>query len=169
MPPHPPRPARATASIHAREASTRALDEASAIVARAEADDASAREARVRYREYGLPTLDPDDRIAPHLGPSERVVARREAALLEVLLRPDAATEEHDGSIAGGDLYVTTARLLHVGRSLIAIELEAIEEMALAAERLLLTIRDRGGIGLDAGEPRLLRVQIAAAIAAARG
>jgi hypothetical protein len=147
-------------------------------VARAEADDVSAREARIHYRAHGLPSLDPDERIGPLLRPSERVVARREAAFLELLLRPEsesAGTPETTGTtgqaeaLTGGDLYVTTNRLLHIGRSLLAIELEAIEEMALAAERLLLTIRGGGGIGLEAGEPRLLRVQIAAAIAAARG
>jgi hypothetical protein len=150
-------------------AAGRALDDARGIVARAEADDASAREARIRYREHGMPSLEPDERIAPLLRPSERVVAHREATLLELLLRPGPDTTGHNGVISGGDLYVTTSRLLHLGRSLLAIELEGIEEMALAAERLLLTIRDRGGIGLEAGEPRLLRVQIAAAIAAGRG
>ncbi len=40
--------------------------------------------------------------------------------------------------------------------------------VALAGERLLLTLRDGSGFALDVSEPRLFRVQVAAALRAAR-
>ena len=43
-----------------------------------------------------------------------------------------------------------------------------IEELALAGERLLITLRDGTGLSIDASRPRLMRVQIAAALAAGR-
>ena len=45
---------------------------------------------------------------------------------------------------------------------------DKIEELALAGERLLITLRDGTGLSIDASRPRLMRVQIAAALAAGR-
>jgi hypothetical protein len=50
----------------------------------------------------------------------------------------------------------------------LAIALEEIEEVGLSGERLLLVLRDGKGVWLEAPQPRLLRVEIAAARAAAR-
>ena len=67
-----------------------------------------------------------------------------------------------------GDLYVTTRRLVHLGRSTVAYSLDEIREADVAAGQLLLVVGDNRGVAIDVGDPRLLRVEIAAARAAAR-
>ena len=132
----------------------------------ADTDESAASDARVRYREHGMEPLEPDERIRSLLAPDEELLAvRRHVAL--------ARPQPSDGAPAidpiSGDLYVTSARLVHVGRSILAFDLDDIEDAALAEERVLLVLRDGAGIALDAVRPRLLRVQIAAARAARAG
>ena len=67
-----------------------------------------------------------------------------------------------------GRLYLTTQRLMVVGGAPLDVELSQIDELALAGERLLITLRDGTGLSIDASRPRLMRVQIAAALAAGR-
>jgi hypothetical protein len=55
-----------------------------------------------------------------------------------------------------------------VGHAPLDVELGGIDELALAGERLLVTLRDGTGLSIDASRPRLLRVQIAAALSAGR-
>jgi hypothetical protein len=62
-----------------------------------------------------------------------------------------------------GDLYVTSARLVHVGRTVLEYDLGAIREAVVSAERLLLILCDGVGVAVDVARPRLLRVEIAAA------
>ena len=68
----------------------------------------------------------------------------------------------------GGDLYLTTLRLILAGRLTLAFELDEIEDVMLSGERLLLVMKGGQGLSLDVGQPRLLRVEIAAARASAR-
>ena len=67
-----------------------------------------------------------------------------------------------------GRLYLTTQRLMVVGGRRSMSSSSEIDELALAGERLLITLRDGTGLSIDASRPRLMRVQIAAALAAGR-
>ena len=74
-----------------------------------------------------------------------------------------------------GRLYLTTARLVLLARTPdgpsdaeLSVPLDDVEELACVGERLLVSLADGTGLTIDAGRPRLLRVQIAAARAAAR-
>jgi hypothetical protein len=150
--------------VRAREidAEGPALHDAAWIVAAAEEDERAAVEARTAIREHGLPTVPTDESVAPLLDPSERVVE----------IRPSVALERHDRTRAidalAGRLYVTTQRLLLLGRRPLSVELSDVEELSVAAERLLVALRDGSDLAIDAGRPRELRVLIAAAIAAYR-
>lgn len=143
-----------------------ALRVAAAILARATADEAAADAARERYRTQGMPPHDADERIAPLLLPDERVVAQRRAVAFD-RRRPVGDSDAHAG--VGGQLYVTSRRLVLVGRLTLSFELTEIEEAVLSGERLLLVFHDGTGVALDTEQPRLLRVEIAAARAYARG
>lgn len=143
-----------------------AIRDASAILARARADEAAADLARQAYRTQPLPSLEPDDRIAPLLGPGERVVAVRRSAQLD-RRQPTPGWNAPPG--LAGDLYLTTRRLVLVGRLTMSFDFEDIEEAGLSGERLLLVLRDGRGVSLDVEQPRLLRVQVATARALARG
>ena len=131
----------------------------------ADADQAAADAARARFRSDGLPCLPPDERIAPLLQWDERVVAVHPAALLD---RREPAHGVLAGSGVAGDLYVTSRRLVLVGRLRLTVELAAIDDACLAGERLLLVLHDGHGVALDVAWPRLLRVEISSARAAAR-
>lgn len=138
------------------------IRDAEEILLRAREDEREAVEARARYRADGLPRLDVDGPVAERLRPDETVVD----------VRPSAVVSRHvfgDGTEQlPGRLYLTNQRLLLVGRAPLEVELGEIDELALAGERLLVTLRGATGLAIDASRPRLLRVQIAAALAAAR-
>ncbi len=69
----------------------------------------------------------------------------------------------------GGDLYLTSRRMVHVGESSREINLVAIQESAVSLERLLLLdLTDGSDLAIEVDQPRLLRVQLAAARANAR-
>ena len=69
----------------------------------------------------------------------------------------------------GGSLYLTSDRLVHIGEARHEVALEAIEETAVALERLLLLdLTDGSDLAIEVDQPRLLRVQLAAARANAR-
>ena len=142
-----------------------ALRDAADILARAAADEAAADAARERYRTGPLPTLAPDARVAPVLRPGERVVAVRRSALFD-RRQPVLGSDIPTG--LGGDLYLTTRRLILAGRLTLAFELDEIEDVMLSGERLLLVMKGGQGLSLDVGQPRLLRVEVAAARASAR-
>jgi hypothetical protein len=141
-----------------------ALRDARSISARIAEDEVQADEARQRYQAEGLPTLEPDDAFAALRQPDETPHAVHGSALLE------RGTGVADGTqLAGGTLYLTSRRLLHAGAQLTEVPLTAIEEMAVALERLLLIrLSDGSDLALEVEHPRLLRVQIAAAKGAAR-
>jgi hypothetical protein len=143
-----------------------ALRDAVEILARARADEAAADEARERYRIQAMPALEPDARIARLLALDEHVVAVRRSAMLD---RRQPVTGSHVPAGVGGDLYVTSRRLVLVGRLTLSFDLLEIDDATLSGERLLLIVRDGAGLSLDVERPRLLRVEIAAARALARG
>jgi hypothetical protein len=129
----------------------------------ADTDEAAASEARVRYREHGVEPIEPDERIQALLAPGEQVIAVRCAVALD---RRQTSAESPAIDSIRGDLYMTSARLVHVGPTIITFELDDIEDAALAGHRVLLLLRDGRAIALEVDRPRLLRVQIAAARAA---
>jgi hypothetical protein len=143
-----------------------AIRDASAILARAGADEAAADLARERYRTQPMPALEPDDRIGPLLGADERVIAVRRSVQLD-RRQPIPGWDVPLG--LAGDLYLTSRRLVLVGRMTLDFNLEDIEEIGLSGGRLLLALRDGLGVSLDLEQPRMLRVEIATARAFARG
>jgi hypothetical protein len=142
-----------------------ALADAGEIVQRAVADEAAADEARARFRRDGPPPLPPDDRIAPLLDPDERLVALRHVAMLD-RREPSPGTRLTLG--VAGELYVTSRRLVLVGRLTLSFELDTIEDAVVSGERLMLVLHDGHGIALQIAQPRLLWVEIAAARGLAR-
>jgi hypothetical protein len=141
------------------------LRDARSIVARADPDQAVAAEARLRYRSQGIAPIEPDEAIRPLLGEDEHPLAVRRSAALD---RREPPQSPQRAGIAG-DLYITSSRLILVGRHTLTFDLADIVDAVISGERLLLIMRDGSGVMLDVDEPHLLRVQIAAARAAARG
>ncbi len=126
----------------------------------AQMDEEEASEARRRYRSEGIEPLEPDARIGPLLAPGEVVFAHHRVV---ALARRQRSKEIVPSAQMRGHLYVTSARLVHVGPSVLTIDLDDIEDAALAGELVLLIVRGGVGITLDSDRPRLLRVQMAAA------
>ncbi len=153
------------AGARGRDEPAPALADAGDIVARAAADQAAADEDRLRFRREGPPTLPPDARIAPLLEPDEHLVALRHAALLD-RREPGPGTRLTPG--VAGALYITSRRLVLIGRLTLSFELDAIEDAVVSGERLLLVLREGHGVVLQVAQPRLLAVEIAAARAYAR-
>lgn len=137
-----------------------ALRDAGEILARALADEAAADQARARYRTQPMGALPADEQISPLLVPGEGVVAIRRSALLERREPMPGA-----GATRGlaGTLYVTSRRLVLVGRASLSFGLGAIQEVMLSGDRLLIVLRDGQGLTLEVQQPRLLRVELAAA------
>ena len=127
------------------------------------ADEASAGEARRRLREQGIVPIEPDDRIGVMLAPEELVVAVRRSVSLE---RRKGWREPGGG--LGGDLYVTTRRLVHLGRVPIEYPLGEIREAVVAEGALRLVVSASHGVEIAVHDPCLLRVEIAAVREAAR-
>ena len=163
---HSNSPAQVSGSTDAAEVPGEpALRDADEILARAEADEAAADEARERYRTTPIASLEPDDRIAPLLSRDEDVVAVRRSAVLE---RRETQPGAEGSPGLAGDLYVTTRRLVLVGRRTVSIQLEEIAEAIMSGDRLLLVMGDGQGASLGVAHPRLLRVEIAEARMSAR-
>ncbi len=167
-----------------------ALRDAADIVARTSADEADAIQARERYRHEGLQAIDPDPEIGARLRPNEQLIEMRPGAMVGRALLAGvggaAAGEDGAGTASSaaqatveslsGRLYLTTSRLVLLARPTdgpadaeLSVGLADIEELACVGERLLVSLADGTGLTIDAGRPRLLRVQIAAAQAATRG
>jgi hypothetical protein len=107
--------------------------------------------------------INPDPTIARFLNVGEAVFAVRRSVRLE---RRTAAMASGPGD--SGDLYLTSARLVLLGRASTEICLNEIQEVLLSGGRLLLVLRDGSGISLAVDRPQLLRVEIAAVRAAGR-
>lgn len=140
--------------------------DAQRIAERIARDETLADEARERYRTDGLPQLEPSALLGL-LNPGERLHAVHRMAMLEIGWR---GTTGADPNLPhGGTLYVTSQRLVHRGSEDGTWSFGDIDEMAIALERLLLVrMRDGSDIAIEVDQPRLLRVQLAAALAASR-
>ena len=132
-----------------------ALRDATTAVERAAADEAAADAARDMFLVSPVPVLEADERILPHLLPSEKVHGLRRHAILR-------APGDDRALGYGGSLYLTSRRLIHLGQVIVTVQLTDIVEASLAGERLLLTLRDGEGFTLDLDRPRLLRAEMAA-------
>jgi len=143
--------------------SSPALRDAGAILSRTAEDEAAALEARERYRDRGMEPMEPDARIAELLVPGEDVLAVRRSALLD-RREPPIGGGRGPGCLGmAGDLYVTSNRIVHLGRTVLEYDYTTICEAVVSAEHLLLILRDGTGVTIDVPQPRLLRVEIAAA------
>jgi len=142
-----------------------ALRDASTIAARIARDESAADAARDTYRREGLPMLAPGADLAALLEPDEELHAVYPMAMLE-----RGSHEAHDAPLPrGGVLVLTSRRLIHHGAAIVAWPLGELDEMSVALERLLLLRLDDGDdLAIEVDQPRLLRVQLAAAIAALR-
>ena len=127
------------------------------------ADEAAAGEARQRYQSEGMVSLGPDAAIAPLLAQGERVLAIRRCVGFE--RRPAPYGRAYAGR---ADLYLTSTRLVLIGHRTSAVDLDTIDEVLRCGGRLLLVLHEGGGLALEVERPLLLRVEIAAARAAAR-
>lgn len=152
--------------IETRTNAAEALQDAARILERAEADEAAANAARDLYRVQPMAALRPDAQIGPMLDMDEAVLAARPHAMVERRAGPPR-TEAARG--LGGSLYVTSRRLVLVGRNTLWFDLDGIKEVLLTGERLLLVMQDGKGAALSVAQPRLLRVEMAAARQSARG
>ncbi|HSK52383.1 MAG TPA: hypothetical protein VLA44_06465 [Clostridia bacterium] len=122
-------------------------------------DAVAATVARTRYRLAGPETMPPDPAIAGSLVYGERLIARRSNAFVD--------RRQHGASVRpAGDLYVTSRRLLVIGRQTLSIDLSDILDAALLDEQVVLLLSGGAALAIEAERPRLLRVQIAAARAA---
>jgi hypothetical protein len=141
-----------------------ALRDAEKIADRIASDEAAADEARHAYQAQGLPALDADGAAGMFLQPGEILHAVHAGALLE-----DAGWTDHGTHPRGGTLFLTSERLVHTGAEASELSLAAIDEMGIGLERLvLMRLRDGSDLAIEVDQPRLLRVQLAAAIAAQR-
>jgi hypothetical protein len=140
------------------------LADSARIAARADADEAAARDFRARLHEASLAPLDPDETVGPELGTGEFVFAVRPSTLLEWV-----PASMHAGGPVGGSFYVTSSRLLHLGAERTAVDLQSVEETQVLGERLLVLLGQGESFALDVDQPRLLRVQIAAVVSSQRG
>ena len=127
------------------------------------ADEASADAARRRLREHGVVPIEPDDRIRAMLGAGESIAAVRRSVSLE---RRKGGRESGGGPV--GDLYVTTRRLVYLGRYRVDYPLCEIRDAVEAEGALRLIVGDNRGVEIAVADPRLLRVEIAAVREAAR-
>ena len=134
------------------------LRDAQAIAERIAADEQAAARARERYASEPMAPIEPDPAIVRLLEPGEQVFSIRHGALLN----PPRSDERVSLSGYGGTLYLTSARLIHVGQITVTIDLRDIEEVVLAGEQLLLTLAAGEAVNLTVERPRLLRVEISA-------
>jgi len=160
----------ASDAVHEAAAATpsdaTSVRDAQRIAERIVRDETLADEARERYRTAGLPELEPSALLGM-LNPGERLHAVHRMAMLEVGWR--GATGADPNLPHGGTLYVTSQRLVHRGTQDGTWSFGDIDEMAVALERLLLVrMRDGSDLAIEVDQPRLLRVQLAAALAASR-
>lgn len=142
-----------------------ALRDATTIAMRIARDEAAADAARESYRREGLPVLEAGADLASLLEADEQLHAVHPMAMLE-----RGASDAPDAPLPrGGVLLVTSQRLIHRGAAISEWPLADLVELSVALERLLLVRLEGGGdLAFEVDSPRLLRVQLAAAMAALR-
>ena len=128
------------------------------------ADRIAAARARTRLSREPAVELEPDRAIARVLLPGERLLAFRAGAALD-----RRATEAGRTGGLAGDLYLTSTRLVFLGRVMVSYPLADLVEVALSDSGLLLLLGDGSGARLGVDWPQLLRVELAAARLAAAG
>ena len=156
----------AASTAPARPADPTSVRDAQRIAERIRRDETLSDEARERYRTDGLPVLEPSALLGL-LNPGERLHAVHRMAMLEIGW---GGTTGADPNLPhGGTLYVTSQRLIHRGVQDASWSFADVDEMTIALERLLLvSMRDGSDLAIEVDQPRLLRVQLAAALAASR-
>src|SRR5450759_171748 len=112
-----------------------AIRDAAEIVSRAAVDEAAADRARDEYLARAMPSLAPDGRIAPLLGPDEHVLAVRRSVVLDRRRPPPRSSSS---ACIVGYLYVTSKRLVLGGRLSVAIDLDEVEDAVVTGEGSLL-------------------------------
>lgn len=138
-----------------------ALRDAATTAERVAADEREAEDLRERLRDRPPASLEPDEKIAAHLADGEHLHALRRSAILR---EPGG----DDGLGSGGPLYLTSARIVHLGQVVMSIQLHDILEASIAGERLLISLPDGEGFSIDIARPRAFRAELAAAIREAR-
>ena len=139
------------------------LRDARTIADRIAADEAAADLARDQYAANGMPAIEPAVGYARVSRSGEALHAVRYNAILE-----RSPGDDDEPNLRGGTLYLTPSRVLHVGMETTEVPLREIDEMVVALERLvLIRLCDGSDLAVEVDQPRLLRVQIAAAMAAA--
>ena len=123
-----------------------------------DADRAEAAAARSRYRAVGLVPISPDPGVEVALAHGEQLVARQPSVRID--------RRQHSEARPCGDLYVTSERVLVLGRGSISIPLDEIDDAAVLGGALVLLLGGGKAVTVETNRPRLLRVQIAAARAA---
>jgi len=102
--------------------------------------------------------LELNHAIAAQICDGERLLAVRMRAVLE-----RCGTPGGDAAELAGHLYLTSRRLVFLGRVVHSFELADLAEVILYGSGLLVLTRGGEGLRLEVDQPRLLRGQIAAA------
>ncbi len=119
-------------------------------------DDALATAARARYRQDGIVGIEPDTGMRSALEGDEQLLAVRQNASVERL--SDGATP------ISGRLAITTERIFVLdGRSDTLATLDELDDVTLVSDRLLVMLTSGAGFRINAPQPKLLRVELAAA------
>lgn len=125
-------------------------------------DEDVVRAARERYRR-GIPLMEPDEIVGPHLEEGERLFEFQAAAALREV--DDASRSSADSE---GLLYISNRRILHVAASPASFPLSEIAELTVTSRGLLVGLVGHRGIIIALSQPRQVRAMIAAAMNAAR-
>jgi hypothetical protein len=119
-------------------------------------DEALAAAARARYLRKGIAGIEPDRRTRSVLGRLEQLLAVRGPATIH-RLTPGRGLQ------VSGQLVVTTERLIVIKRqSVMLAYLDELEDVTLILDRLEVILTNGSSFAIEASQPRLLRVQLAA-------
>ncbi len=119
-------------------------------------DDALARAARARFRSDGIGSIEPDQGMRSALGGDEELLAVRQNASVERLA---AGAPPESGRLA-----ITTERIFLLdGHAVTLATLEELDDVTLVTDRLLVMLTGGAGFTIKAPQPKLLRVELAAA------
>jgi hypothetical protein len=122
----------------------------------AEEDDALAAAARSHYRSGAGSTISSSGDVRAALKPDEQLIAVRTTASIDPGPR--------GGQVWSGQLVVTNERLVLIDQRAVTLaSFDQIEDVTLAADRVLVVLTTGGGFAIRSCHPRLLRVQLAAA------
>jgi len=127
-------------------------------------DEAAATRERDRYRDRGPEALPAGDDMAGVLGVGEFLLAVHNVVSAAFEGQPQGSVGTATECPLVGRLLLTTWRILLVGGGTTwCVDLGEIEEAVVSGSRLLLVLPRGIGLAVDLGQPRLVRVQVAAA------